>query len=148
MVKSNYATDTNVSLILIGVSDDISAGLLAYALGAADVWVESNIDPVSKTSTPAMVMQAAEYYTAATILRMLYDVSVEDSPQVIMYEKRAIDLLGSYAQSIADEDSGLHPYSSSKTPSHRYTDRVLRDTQDPDEWEHHYVDDDDFGVDR
>lgn len=141
MVKSNYATDTNVSLILIGVADDISASLLSYACGAADTWVETIIDPVSKLTTPAKVMQAAEYYTAATILRMLYDVSEVDSPTVLDYEKRARDLLGSYVADTADEDSDIHPYSSSMSPSGKFTERDIRTVVDSDESEEYYVED-------
>jgi len=142
MVKSNYATDTNVSLILQGISDDISASLLSYACGAADIWADSILSaPVSKTATPAKVMQAAEYYTAATILRMLYDVSVEDSPQVIMYEKRARDLLNSYVADNVDETSDAHPYSSSMSPSEKFTQRNVRNVIDNDEYDENYVED-------
>jgi hypothetical protein len=142
MPKTTYATDTNVSLILIGLGDDVSASLLAYGCSAADIWADSILSsPVSKTTTPTLVMQACEYYASATLLRILFDVSEEDSPTVLDYEKRARDLLGAYVASTADEASDIHPYSSSHTPSHNFTERDIRTVVNSDESERYYVED-------
>jgi hypothetical protein len=142
MVKSNYATEANVYLLLTGIVDDISAGLMTYSLTTSDNWANGLLSsPVSVTSTPPLVMQAAEYYSASFILRNLYDVSEGDSGTAIWYEKAARDLLNAYVTSVADENSEVHPYSSSLSPSTVYTERDLRSVYDPLIGEHDDVDD-------
>ncbi len=141
MAKVNYATDTNVALLLTGIADDVSANLAAYSLTISDNWVNSLIDPVSVTATPALVMQAAEYYAAAFTLRNVYDVSEGDSVTAIWYEKTARELLNSYVAQNTDEDSEVHPYSSSLSPSDIFTTRNVRTVEDPLDGMHDDVED-------
>ena len=127
MVKSNYATDTNVYLLLTGVADDISAALMTYSLTTSDNWANALLSaPVSVTSTPALVMQAAEYYSASFILRNLFDVSEVDSGTAIWYEKQATDLLSYYISQNSTEDSEIHPYSGNLTPTNVFMQRNKR----------------------
>jgi hypothetical protein len=137
---ADYGSSTNLGYILTSVSDSVSANLKAYGLSTATVWANGLLNITSNlSSTPALVKQACEYYAAGVILRILFDVSLEESDTVTWYFSEAERLMNLYMGSVADEDDLSHPYSSSKTPGYIYSGRNKRTTYDDNDYE--YIDD-------
>jgi hypothetical protein len=119
---TNYGNTTNLGYILSSVSDSVSSNQKTYALNSADNWINSQIAPITGT-TPALIQQAAEYFAAAFLLRMLYDTDSEEAQTAVWYEKQANDTLSAYiAQNdITEYDS---PYSSRLTPSRVFSKEI------------------------
>jgi hypothetical protein len=137
---ADYGSSTNLGYILTSVSDSVSANLKAYGLSSATVWANGLLNITTNlSSTPAIVGQACEYYAAGVILRILFDVSLEESSTVEWYFTEAERLMDLYMGSVADEDDLSHPYSSSKTPGYIYSGRNKRTTYDDNDYE--YIDD-------
>jgi hypothetical protein len=128
-----YGDEDSLRTLSNALRDDISDDLLTIGLEVADTWVNSKLSaPISGTS-PDAVEKAATYYAYSFILRNLYDTSLSDSPVTIKFETMAIELLDSYIAKSADEEAESHPYSSSLSPTHIYTERDLRTTTDDDD---------------
>lgn len=104
---THYGTSSNVTLLLKTMEDDISAGLLEYAMTVSDGWIDT-FDLQDKSLS--IVGTAAELYAASFILGVLYDTSEQLSPQAKKYEEDAEKLLSSL----------FSPYSSSHTPNGDY----------------------------
>ena len=143
---ADYGSTTNLGYILTSVSDSVSANLKAYGLSTATIWANGLLNTTTNISpTPALVQQACEYYAAGVIMRILFDVSLEESSTVEWYFSEAERLMTLYMGSVADEDDLGHPYSSSKSPGHVYSGRNKRNTYDDTDYE--YVDDTIWTVD-
>lgn len=140
----NYGDEDTLEVLINSIAADVSDDLLALALEAADAWILSKSDSISMTSVPVLVEKAATYYAYSFILRNLYDTNGEDSQTAIKFESMAIELLGAYIEQNSTEESTIHPYSGSLTPTHAYTERILRYVRDDDETEHYDVDDDEW----
>jgi hypothetical protein len=128
MTKANYATENNIKTLYTPITDSVSSSLLALSLTYSDNYIDSQYPDqnISKTATPALIMQAAEFKAMEFILRNLNDTSDGELPTADWYKKEADRLIESYGSS--DEESLTNPYSSSKTPTNSY----LRDTYDGD----------------
>lgn len=118
---SHYANSTNLGYLIADLDDSVSADLESYALTASDNEILSKIQDVSISSPPALIQQAAEYFAMAFILRKLYDTSQEDTITADWYEKKANEYIGAYASQNLNEESDIHPYSSSQTPATNFT---------------------------
>lgn len=127
---ANYGDEDTLELLTNSIADDVTSDLLQLGLDAADAWVLSKSLTISITSVPMLVEKAATYYAYVFILKNLYDTNQEEDPMMDWYEKQAIDLLGAYIAQNADEDSTIHPYSSSLTPTNTFTQRNKRTTID------------------
>lgn len=127
---ANYGDEDTLEVLINSVADDVSAELLALSLEAADAWVLSKSESISMTSVPVLVEKAATYYAYSFILRNLYDTNGEDSQTAIKFESMAIELLGAYIEQNSTEDSTIHPYSGSLTPTNVFTQRNKRTSYD------------------
>lgn len=128
-----YVNATNLGYIIASINDSISANLKSYAISAADNWVNSKVTGIP-SSTPALIQQAAEYYAAAILLRILYDTDVEGSASAEWYEKTAEDILSQWiSQNSSSTEDYESPYSSNLTPTRLYTKRNLQTVEDDDE---------------
>lgn len=121
IMTDHYANTTNLGYLIEGLDDSVPSNLETYALTASDNEILSKTTDISITNTPALIQQAAEYFAMAFILRKLYDTSQEDTVSADWYEKKAKEYIGAYASQNLDEDSDIHPYSSSQTPATNFT---------------------------
>lgn len=127
---ADYGNSTDLGYLLTPITNDVSASLKSYGLEVATTWVNSKITGVSTSSVPDLVEKAATYYAYVFILKNLYDTTGEEAPNIDWYEKQANDLLSSYIESVADEESTIHPYSGSLSPTYQYMGRNKRTTDD------------------
>lgn len=127
---ADYGNSTDLGYLLTPITNDVSSSLKSYALEVATTWVNSKITGVSTSSVPDLVEKAATYYAYVFILKNLYDTTGEEAPNIDWYEKQANDLLSSYIESVADEESTIHPYSGSLSPTYQYMGRNKRATDD------------------
>lgn len=134
MVKSNYGDPTNVAILYTPIAKSVSVNLLGYAMGASDAWVETKIQGISKTTTPAPVQIAAEYKAMEFILRNLNDAIAVEMPTADWYIKEATSYIGAYIEQTGVEESSIHPYSSSKTPNKTHLRTTLPIIYLPDEY--------------
>jgi hypothetical protein len=128
-----YGNSTDLGYIAIGLADDITSDFKAYCLEVADTWVNSKLSAPITGTTPDAVEKAATFWAYAFMLRSFYDTNISDSPGAMKFEAMAIELLDSYIAKSADEEAESHPYSSSLSPTHIYTERDLRTTTDDDD---------------
>jgi hypothetical protein len=120
--KTHYATETNVDVLVEGVSSSVSETLMSYALTASDNYIDQEVGTQSKTDTPALVMQAAEYKAGELIYRKLYKNSEGTNPTAVWLAKEAKDLLESFVKGGAEE-------SNSKQFSHTSGTNILTDNR-------------------
>ena len=126
----NYGDEDTLEVLINSIAADVSDDLLALALEAADAWILSKSDSISMTSVPVLVEKAATYYAYSFILRNLYDTNGEDSQTAMKFESMAIELLGAYIEQNSTEDSTIHPYSGSLSPTYQYMGRIKRTSYD------------------
>lgn len=114
---TNYANTDNLTTLTADIPDSIPPALLQYALTASNNEIRSKTPNISTDNPPALIQQAAEYFAIAFILRKLYDTTQEENNTADWYERKAKEYIGAYTAQTQDEDSDLHPYSSSQTPN-------------------------------
>lgn len=141
---ADYGNSTDLGYLITPIANDVSANLKAYALEVATTWVNSKLPSPITGTVPDLVEKAATYYAYVFLLKNLYDTTGDESPMMDWYEKQANDLLSAYVEQNTTEDSTLHPYSGNLTPTHAYTERILRFVNDDDEEDHYDVDDDEW----
>ena len=139
-----YGNTTDLGYLITPIANDVNSNLKSYALEVADTWVNSKLPAPLTGTTPDLVEKAATYYAYVFLLKNLYDTTGDESPMMDWYEKQANDLLAAYVEQTATEDSTMHPYSGNLTPTHAYTERILRYVNDDDETDHYDVDDDEW----
>ena len=141
---ADYGNSTDLGYLITPITDSVSANLKSYALEVATTWVNSKLPAPLTGTIPDLVEKAATYYAYVFLLKNLYDTTGEESPMMDWYEKQANDLLSAYVEQTATEESTIHPYSGSLTPTHHFTERHLRTVRDDDEYEYDDVDDDEW----
>ncbi len=115
-----YGSSTKLSTLITSIADSVSSDLKTLALNVADSWVNSKISGGgSITTIPILLEDAATHFAYAYLLRNLFDVSLEDTAMAQWEEKLANNLIDAYVAQSAEEDSLVHPYSSSKTPTRK-----------------------------
>jgi hypothetical protein len=127
---ADYGSSTDLGYLITAVSSDVSANLKSYALEVSTTWVNSKLPAAISGTVPDAVEKAATYYAYVFILKNLYDTTGEESPMMDWYEKQANELLGSYVESQATEDSTMHPYSGNLSPTNVFTQRNKRTVED------------------
>ena len=93
----------------------------------SDAWINSKVEHVPISPVPDLVEKAGTYYAYAFILRNLYDTVDSEAIGLQWFEDTARKLLESYVAQTATEDSEMHPYSGSLSPTGKWTKRDLRE---------------------
>jgi hypothetical protein len=127
---ADYGNSTDLGYLLTPLTSDVSSNLKSYALEVSTTWVNSKLPAPITGTVPDLVEKAATYYAYVFLLKNLYDTTGEESPMMDWYEKQANDLLGSYVEANATEESTMHPYSGTLTPTNVFTQRVKRTVED------------------
>ena len=124
-----YGSSTKLDVLITSIADSVTNNLKTLALEVADSWANSKLGkPVSPT--PDLIEKAATYYAYVFILKNLYDTTGEEDPMMDWFNQQAIDLLGAYVAQNATEESEIHPYSGSLTPTNQFTQRIKRTDRD------------------
>lgn len=125
-----YGNSTDLTLLCTSIADSVSSSLKSFGLEIADTWVNSKVEGVSSSPVPDLVEKAATYYAYAFILRNLYDTTDGDAIGLQWFEDTAEKLLESYVAQNATEESEIHPYSGSLSPTNVWTKRDIRTIED------------------
>ena len=127
---ADYANSTDLGYLITAIANDVSSNLKAFAIEVSTTWVNSKIPAPLTGTIPDLVEKAATYYAYVFILKNLYDKTGEEDPMMDWFEKQANDLLGAYIEQTATEDSTMHPYSGSLSPTNVFTQRNKRTVED------------------
>jgi hypothetical protein len=130
-----YGSSTDLGYLITPIANDVNSNLKAYALEVADTWVNSKLPAAISGTVPDPVEKAATYYAYVFLLKNLYDTTGEQSPMMDWYEKQANDLLGSYVESQATEESVMHPYSGNLTPKSTFMYKNIRTSEDDSDYD-------------
>lgn len=127
---ADYGSSTDLGYLITPIANDVSANLKAYALEVSTTWVNSKLPAPITGTVPDLVEKAATYYAYVFLLKNLYDTTGEESPMMDWYEKQANDLLAAYVEQTATEESTMHPYSGSLSPTNVFMQRNKRTVED------------------
>ena len=127
---TDYGNSTDLGYLINSVSNDVSANLKSFALEVSTTWVNSKLPAPITGTVPDLVEKAATYYAYVFILKNLYDTTGEEDPMMDWFEKQANDLLAAYVEQNVTEESTMHPYSGSLSPSNVFTQRNKRTVDD------------------
>ena len=139
---SHYGSSSNLSILIGGLSNSVSANLQEYALEFADNWIDSNVTGLVKSSPHVLVQGSAELKAMAFILTMLNDIGTGDlSATVKKYEEESEQFLAAYDSMFGGDENydTMHPYASSQSPTAGFMRRKIRTTYDYNVYD--YVDD-------
>ena len=125
-----YGDEDKLDTLITALSEDISDDLKTLALEVSDTWVNSKLPSPITGTIPDLVEKAATYYAYVFLLKNLYDTTGDSSPMMDWYEKQANDLLAAYVEQTATEESTMHPYSGSLSPTNVFTQRNKRTVED------------------
>ena len=127
---TDYGSSTDLGYLITPITNDVSSNLKSYALEVSTTWVNSKVGHAISGTVPDAVEKAATYYAYVFILKNLFDTMGTEDPMMDWYEKQANDLLGAYIESIADEESTIHPYSGNLTPTNVFMQRNKKTSYD------------------
>lgn len=125
-----YGNATDLSVLVESVTDSVSANRKAYALEIADTWVNSKLPAAITGTVPDLIEKAATLYAYVFIMRTLDDTAEVEAAAWPIYQKQAEDFIGIYVEQNATEESTVHPYSGSLTPTNVFTQRVKKTVRD------------------
>ena len=127
---ADYGNSTDLGYLINSIANDVSASLKSFALEVSTTWVNSKLPAPITGTVPDLVEKAATYYAYVFILKNLYDTTGEEDPMMDWFEKQANDLLAAYVEQSATEESTMHPYSGSLSPTNVFTQRNKRTVED------------------
>lgn len=127
---TDYGSSTDLGYLLTPLTNDVSSNLKSYGLEVATTWVNSKLPAPISGTVPDLVEKAATYYAYVFILKNLFDTMGTEDPMMDWYEKQANDLLAAYVEQNATEDSTMHPYSGSLTPTNVFMGRKKKTVYD------------------